>query len=37
MKKEEWRAVKGYILSGHIREACRGTLKTYKGFIWRYA
>jgi len=24
-------------LSGHIREACRGTLKTYKGFIWKYA
>lgn len=24
-------------LSGHIREACRGTLKTYKGYIWKYA
>lgn len=24
-------------LSGHIREACRGNLKTYKGFIWKYA
>ncbi len=24
-------------LSGHIREACRGKLKTYKGFIWKYA
>lgn len=23
-------------LSGHIREACRGTLKTYKGYIWKY-
>lgn len=24
------------ILSGHIRECCRGVLKTYKGFIFRY-
>ena len=24
-------------LSGHIREACRGKLKTYKGYIWKYA
>lgn len=24
-------------LSGHIREACSGVLKTYKGFIWKYA
>lgn len=22
--------------SGHIRDCCRGNMKTYKGFIWKY-
>jgi hypothetical protein len=25
------------ILSSNVRSACRGLLKTYKGFIWKYA
>lgn len=24
-------------LSGHIREACRGVIKSYKGYIWKHA
>lgn len=27
---------KNNINSSHIRECCRGVLKTYKGFIWKY-
>jgi len=27
---------KNGILSSHIRDCCRGSLKTYKGYVWKY-